>query len=76
MLFNNPLGQRKYSYSLLPVDGTLSIPMTYFEESVSCLNAYVRKNSWHLFAGFGLGSPLEMILRSECSTSELAGPGL
>ena len=72
---NNPFSQRKESYSLLPVDGALSIPVTYyFEESVSCLNAYVWENSWRPFAVFELGSPLETILQSKGSTSELAGP--
>ena len=33
------------------------------------------KKFWHLFAGFKLGSPLETILRSECSTSVLASAG-
>ena len=35
----NPSTQRKDSYSSLPVDGALSIPVTFFEELVACLNA-------------------------------------
>ena len=74
----NPFSQRKDSYSSLPVDGPLSIPVKYLKESVSWLMRIISrvKNSWRPFVGLELGFPLEMILRSKCSISELAGPSL
>ena len=70
VVVNDRFTHRKDNYSSLPVDCALSIPVTYFEELVSCLKCLRAKISWHLFGGF----KLEIILQSEHSTSELAGP--
>ena len=53
----NNFTQRKVSYSLFPVDGSLSIPVTVFKESV--LGSFIlshTKNFWRT-AGIELGSP-------------------
>ena len=82
VVVNNPFTHRKDSYSLSPID----VAFFQFQNSsdivlknrVSLYGKICARKTLDVFllvARFELGSPLKMILQSECSTFMLARPG-